>query len=324
MTYKVKAACLSALVAVLAFVYILTLVFNPENRRSNAFALLDSDLIIMADGIEITAPESSVSLSRRNNVWFFNSGAGELPVKQDRVNDLFALLSRKEAYPVRAVSSEARETLALTEERGASRIRVLGGAGLPLLDLFIGGEDVMGREVYLRMEGRDEIYSGENQFASFIDGRPASWYDLRLFRPANADNRGSAGAQVITIDSVQQAGVELPAGESYTLSRNGGGWVLQGNESAALETVRVEAWLRSVLEAEGEDFAEEGFAAGAAEGRVTLMLGDGSSRTIEIGPADDETKSRIAVVSPSPFAYILPEWNVNGLFPESSLFIKTP
>lgn len=327
MTYKAKAAALSALVAVLALVYILALVFDPGNRRSDAFAWLPPDLVVMADGIEISGPDGKISLSRRNNVWVFNGESGELPVRQDRVSDLFALLSKRDVYPPRAASSEARERLGLTEER-ASRIRVSGGAGLPLLDLLAGGEDVMGREIYLRRSGEDQIYSGDDGFLSFTGGRPVSWYDLRLFPPPGTGDAAAGGnyslSTAITIESVQEADVAIPGGESYAFRRAGGGWILPGNEGVALETVRVEAWLRTVIEAEGEDFAPAGSAAAdLTEGSITLRLGDGSSRTVRLGPADEENR-RIASVSDSPFAYVLPGWNVNRLFTGTSYFVKNP
>ncbi len=147
MTYKKKAVVLSVIVAVLALIYILTFVFDPENRSSAAFAWLDPSLLVMADGIEISGTENRIVLRRRNNVWFVADGTGEFPAKQDRVADLFALLTRKGNYPVRASSSEGIERLGLKEE-SASRITVRGGVGLPLLDLLIGSANALGTEVY--------------------------------------------------------------------------------------------------------------------------------------------------------------------------------
>ena len=305
MTSKRKIAVLSALVAVLAVIYILILVLDSISVRSDAFAWLERHLIVMADGIDISGPQGEISLSRKNNAWVFAAGPGELPVKQSRVDDLFAVLSGRNIYPLRAASIEARQSLGLTEDN-ASRIRIRGGAGLPLLDLLVGGDDVMGREVYLRRAGTNQIYSGEDQFTSFINSRPSFWYDLRLFNAVN-------------IDAVQQAEIAPPAGTAFFLRRSGGGWIVQGNESVALNNPRVEAWLRSLLEAEGEDFAAQ--APAHIEGSITLRLGDGTSRTMQAGPTLEENR-RSAAVSGASLVYVLTEWTVNRFFRESDYFLK--
>jgi hypothetical protein len=306
LTYKRKLISLSILVAVLALVFTLTLVLNPENRRSDAFAWLDSSLVVMADGIEISGPEGMTLLNRKNNAWVFNAGTRELPVKQSKVDDLFSMLSRKDVYPLRAVSSEAVERLGLGEEN-AARILIRGGAGLPLLNLLVGGEDVMGREVYLRLGGRNQIHSGEDQFSSFTNSKPVSWYDLRLFNNA------------LGIDAIQQAEISLSGTDTYILRRGGGGWIIQGNESADLDPFRVVAWLRSIIEAEGEDFASG--AMEATDGSITLRLGDGAIRTLQASPPDEQG-NRSAIVSDSSLIYILADRTVNRLFRESSYFLK--
>ena len=305
MTYKRKVTFLSALVAVLALIYTLILIFDRERRRDYVFAWLDPGLTVMADRIEITGYGGFIALNRRNNIWVFDAGDMEFPVRQSRVEDLFALLSRRAVYPLRATSPEAAERLLLTED-AAHRIVVRGGIGLPLLDLLVGGGDVLGREVFLRMAGRNQIHSGEGDFTFFTSLMPTAWYDLRLFRPFN-------------IDVVQQADIGLPDGEAFTLRRSGAGWVMQGNENVSLDALRVEAWLRSVIEVQGDDFAPN--APEYADGIIILRLGDGSTRVLEAGQISDEGEW-LAVVSGSSLVYVLSDWNFDRIFPAISHFIR--
>ena len=317
LTYKKKVTLLSALVAVLALIYILTLVFDPENRGSAAFALLDPSLLVMADGLEISGPEGRTVLKRRNNVWFISGDTGEFPAKQDRVADLFDLLSRRKNYPVRASSSEGIERLALTEE-SAFRIVVRGGAGLPLLDLLIGGADALGREVYLRRAPWNQIYSSEDSFSFFINLKANSWYDLRLF-PAE-----------LSVDSIQQVEVSFPD-ESYILRRSGRGWIIPGKENAALDTNRVEAFLKRLLEAEADSFAVS--APETIEGRITIQFGNGTTRSLQTGPLTEPSaepagpgsppaqNDRYATVSGSSYFYVLSGRTFNNLFRASSFYI---
>jgi len=310
--YNKKIVFLSALVAALAIVYILTFVLDPGNSRSAAFSWLDSSNFDMADRIEIYGVNGNTELVRKNNAWFFSTGTVELPAKQGRVEDLFAALSRKDVYPLRASSQEARQRLGLTED-SASRIIVRGGAGLPLLDLLIGRAAAVGSEIYLRRGGWNEIYSGEDRFTVFTDSSPISWCDLRLF-----SNVGG-GLAPYTIEAVQQADIELSGGEGFTLRRREATWIIPGDEGAVLDTTRVDGWLRSVLEAEGDTFGEGDIS--FVEASVTLWLGDGTSRTIEVSIPDGDNY-RKATVSGSPYVYLLAEWNFNRLFRESSYFLR--
>jgi len=313
-TFKKKAAVLSALVAVLALVYVLSFVFDPHRQNDRAFAWLEPELLNLADRIEIHGygnDGETVVLSRKNNIWGIASGMTDFPVKQGRVEDLLAALTRKGVYPRRAASFQARERLGL-EEQTASRIVIRGGAGLPLLDLLIGTAEALGQGVYLRRADKSEIYSGEDNFTLYTENGLVFWYDLRLFSH-------------IETASVQQAEIVMPPDEegginAFIFRRSGNGWIIPGTEGLDLDAIRVEGWLRSVLEAEGEDFAAA--VPVSIDGSVTLRLGDGGSRVLQIGPEDGE-KRRSAVVSQSALVYVLPEWTINRLFRDISSFLKT-
>ena len=318
MTYKRKVAVLSLVIVVLSAIYILSLVLDPENRKGAAFAWLDSSLLILADGVEIYGPGGRIALKRRNDAWFYQAGRSdyqpnentafdqsllEFPVKQERVRDLFALLAKREVYPVRASSPEGIEKLKVTEEY-ASRIIVRGGAGLPLLDLLIGSPDALGRDVHLRRTGWNQIYSAEDNFSFFTESMPRSWYDLRLF------------PQIAT-GSVQQVEISHTDMGSYILRRGGGRWIIPGKENASVDTVRVESWLRLILEAEGDDFGL--YAPEEIEGTISIWFGDGTNRTIQVGPIDED-KNRRASISGSSFFYVFSERTFFAFFRSDSYF----
>ena len=310
-TYNKKIVFLSALVAALAIVYILTFVLDPDNSRSSAFAWLDSSSSDMADRIEIYGVNGNTELVRKNDAWFFTNDTMEYRAKQGRVEDLFAALSRKELYPQRAASQEARQRLGLTED-SASRIIVRGGAGLPLLDLLVGRATALGSEIYLRRGGRNEIYSGEDRFTFFTDSNPVSWCDLKLF------SGSESGIVPYSIGSVQQADIKPSGGEAFALRRTGAGWVIQGNENA-VDTTKADAWLRSVLEAEGEDFAGDDFE--LVDGGVTLWFGDGTSRDIQFGRVN-ALSGLGARITDSPYTYVIGNLTFNNFLRESSYFMR--
>jgi len=313
MDYRKKLIALSTTAIILAVAYILTFVFAPDRRHDRSFAWLETRLHPLADRIEIFGAAGNSVLIRRNDVWFLSAWGLEFPVRQERVQDLFAALSRRDAYALRSTSLDARHPLGLSLE-DASRILVRGGIGLPLLDLLIGIDGAVGREVYLSRADEREIFSGEDRFTFFADSGPMFWLDLRLF---------AGGGVPRTIAMVQQAELTFAPPDappfSYTLRRSGGGWVLQGDERADLASPRVESWLRAVLEAEGADFGAQ--APSAIEGNITLWFGDGTARSIYVGPPEDGFY-RSAAVSDSALAYMLSPHTVERLFRESSDFVR--
>jgi hypothetical protein len=314
MVYKKKLILLSGLTALLALIYAAALIFDPErvNARNAAFVWLDAEGADRADSIVISRQgEEIVSLARKNGLWFVPAEGIDLPVKQARVEDLFRILSARGAYPLRASSAASHERLGLAEGT-AARIIIRGGAGAyPLLDLLVGNQDAAGREIYLKRQGQDEVRSGDTRIASYVNGTAGSWYDLRLFP------EGSGG----TIDTgmVQRLSVDYPGGiaEPLTLSRSGTGWTM-GSLSA--DTQRVELYIRSILDAEGEDFLPVPDSPVFNEGRITLELGDGTNRIIRCGPLDEEGKRRSAQITGSPYVYQLAEWTLGRLFREASYF----
>ncbi|GHV29344.1 hypothetical protein AGMMS4952_14950 [Spirochaetia bacterium] len=326
MVYKKKLAVLSGLVGILAAVYLLTLFFDPErvNTRSAAFLWLDPKLQDQADGIEIAkAGEwgNPVKLLRRGDAWYTVIGDAEFPAKTTRVEDLLRILGSRGAYPVRGSAASSHERLGLAEN-SAARIVVKGGAGLPLLDLLIGGRDAAGQEVYLRKNGQNEVRSGEDKLSAYISGAETSWYNLRLFS-------GPQAAQA-TLDAVQRVTVNpLPPTEDggireepLVITRNGGGWSIPGLDDESVDSQKVDTYVRGILDAEGENFVPGLNAASAAfnDGRIVLELGNGASLTLNVGSLPGDKRG--ATVNGSSYVYTLADWTITRLFRERAYFVK--
>jgi hypothetical protein len=267
---------------------------------------LESRFIRLADRIEIHGLYGNTVLVRKNNVWAIPEGVIDYPVKQVRVEELLRDLSRRKNYPIRSSTTEP-ERLGLGE--GASRIIVRGGAGLPLLDLRIGFTDASGRELYLQKAGQREIRSGEDIFTIYTDRDPRFWYDLRLF----PDLTPAMVQRVHIFPFISFSEGEDPFAP-FTLSRRNNSWI---NESTGASVPRAEAWLRQLLDAQAEGFAQLTQGANSldweAAGTMVFELGDGSSRVFRISPPDAEG-NRIAAISGSPFAYSLSDWTVRRLW----------
>jgi hypothetical protein len=310
MAYRRKLLILSSLVVLLSLLYVLSFVFDPQRAlsRSAAYAWLDSRLLDQVDRVLIQNPGLTVDLLRRGDEWLVSRQGNEYPARRLRVEDLLAALSRRAAYPVRAVSASSHLQLGL--EEGISRITLRGGAGLPLLDLLIGKGGNTGREIYLRKANSSEVRSGEDIFTAYTGSAPASWCDLRLF----PEGPGAGDLQRLT--------VYPPNGEgNYAFTRSGKGWTFMGLDLEPGEG-RIESYIRGILAAEGEDFVPassvpEPF---PAEGRLVLELGNGTVLSLSLGPEQGETGRYIAKLSDSPYLYALAGWTAERLFRDAGYF----
>jgi hypothetical protein len=329
MVFKKKLLILSILTGVLALIYAATLAFDPErvSSRDASYVWLDPKWVDQATQVEIQDKgNEGVTLVRDNGGWFVSFEGKEYPAKQARVEDLFNILSAKAAYPLRASSAASHKKMGLVENE-ASRIIVRGGPGTTysLLDLLIGEGDASGKEVYLRRSTQDEVRSGENNLASYITGTRSSWYNLRLFPENETAPVGTDMVQrIILTPPPAKPEDESPQGPGFTLSRDGDNWLQEGGNGEALDTSKVESYIRAVIEAEGEDFVSTPNVSDPVftEAQITLQIGDNTTRIIRIGPLL-ESGNRSAISSGSDYVYSLAEWTMNRIFRDVSYFSVT-
>jgi hypothetical protein len=315
MTYKNMIITLSSVIAALAIIYILTIIFDPRNRgaRSDAYSWLEPGQNNRITGIRITqSGEETVNLSRNNGKWFVTRGGKDYPARQVRIEDFLAILSKRAPYPVRSSNASSHERLWLTPDK-AVQITVAAGPGLPLLTLLIGQTDITGQNVYLRKQGQNEVRSGEDIFSSYTSSALSSWYNLRLF-PENEEGK------LIDTD-VQRLIVYAPENESPIIfTRSNREWKFNF-EISNPDSSKVDAYIRDILGVSGDDFID-----GVSPSdpmfdtcRIVMELGNGVTKTLRLGPADDGGK-RYATVSGSEFVYSIPAWAVRRLFVDKENF----
>jgi hypothetical protein len=305
----------------------LTLFFDPAriNTRSERFTWLPSGARDMADRIEIIQPHDSekLNLVLKNGKWFAllegPAGSIEAPVKQGRIDDIFRLLGTRGAFPRRGSSAGSHEMLGLGAN--ASRLTVRGGQGQPLLDLLVGNTDSSGTEVFLRKSGENEFRSGDRLISSYVNAGNTSWYDLKLF-----DEIPMALVQRVRVNFYDYTGPEFEevfiGYLDYNIVRRGENWFMNDSEMP-LDRESTESWIRTLLEAQGDDFLPPSneFTATSfpAIAMITVELGNGSSWVLQIGEARQDAKNP-ALVSGKPYAFSLPNWTVTRLLREQGYF----
>ncbi|GHV94055.1 hypothetical protein AGMMS50293_03750 [Spirochaetia bacterium] len=316
MTYKKQLTILLSIIGALCLIYILSMVFDPERvgSRSAAYTWLDSKLINQIDRISISSARETNLLVRKNNEWFVAHNGKEYPARQLRVDDFIGIFTKRAPYPLRSSSPSSHERLGLAEET-AARITISGGAGLPLLDILVGLTDTTGRDVYLRRQGQNEVRSGENKFNAYISGARSSWYNLRLF-PESEDAK-------LDVDGVQRLTVHTAGAEPQVFTRWNREWTFSGLSITDPDMGKVDAYIRGILNTEGDDFDETVSPADPMfdHSRLTLELGNGSVRTLRLS-APGEDNRRYALVSGSDYVYSLAGWAAERLFKTAADFEK--
>ena len=315
MTYKNKIITLSSVIAALAIVYILTIIFDPQRAgaRSDMYSWLEPGQNNRISGITINRQGETVNLSHNGGKWFVTRDGKDYPARQVRVEDFLTALSKKAPYPVRSTSSSVHERLSLTPET-ATQITVSAGAGPPLLALLIGQTDAAtGQNVYMRKQGQNEVRSGEDRFSIYSNSPVNSWYNLRLF-PENEDGK-------LDVKDVQRLIVYPPEEEpSRIFMRSNNEWTFNF-DIANPDFSKVESYIRDILSVSGDDFIDGiNLSDPMFNPRIIMELGNGSTKTLRLGPANEDTGGRYATISGSDFVYSIPAWAVGKLFVDKENF----
>ena len=325
MKFKNKLASLLITIAVLLVLYILGVVFEPERRssRSASYSWLDPKITDRIDRITIRqaageGPSETLTLLLINNKWHVLNNDNPIPAKQLRVNDFISLFTKLDSYPVRSNSLSSHERLGLTES-SASQVVFSGGIGQPLLNVLIGQGDNLGKNVYMRKSGQNEVRSGEDRFSAYILSNFASWYNLRLLLDDEDDYSD--------VRRIQRLEIYPPMAESQgpvrVFSRNGNIWSVTGMQSEDIDAGRVESYLRGILYAEGDDIYETAAVDDTLfnDRRIVLELDNGEIKILRFSAAD-ENNSRLALVTGTDFVYRLAGWMSERLFRENDYFLK--
>ncbi|MDR0324310.1 MAG: DUF4340 domain-containing protein, partial [Treponema sp.] len=232
------------------------------------------------------------------------------PVRQAGIKDFFDILTTRASWPVRSSSTSSHSRFGL-DETPDRRVTFYGENNV-LLDILVNA--AMGREVFLRQYGQNEVRSGENRIVSFITSSADNWFNLRLI-PESESGKIDAG-------SVQRFSV-YDKDESLIFSRRNRGWIVSSGETVIedINSTGIENYLQTILNSQGDSFVDSVFSDDPAfnYSRIILELGTGKIITIRF-TAPYENNYRLAHVSDSGYIYSIPMWVSNQVFRSLSSF----
>jgi len=312
MTYKNKFICLVSIIAIFILLYIGSFIFNADfgRTRSSLYVWLDSVNLERINRISVsTIVAEDFELIKRNNSWFIVQHGQVFPARQLRVEDFLRIFTTRASWPVRSTNVTSHDRYGLGET--ASRITIYDNNTV-LLDIMAGYDDVMGLESFFRRAGQNEVRSGDNSLNAYLYGQVSSWLDLRLIT-------GSEGS-VLNSSDVQRLSVFTPEGQQIFTRRNRM-WEITGIDIVNPDTTAIENYIRTILNTEGDSFAEidpyeeDIF----THSRILLEFGNGRVITISFSEPD-EYERRLARVSGSEYIYSIPMWTGTRLFPNPLSF----
>jgi hypothetical protein len=186
--------------------------------------------------------------------------------------------------------------------------------GASLLDLLIGGSDSSGRGGYLRKYGQNEVRTGDDKFSLYLTGPVTSWYNLKLF-PETEDGGLEA-------DGVKSLSVYSPEGRQ-DFNRVNREWAISGIAVENPDQYAVDSYVRTILYAEGDDFASSDTVGDLDfnHSRIALELVKGGTKTLRLTEANEQDR-RYAQVSGSDYVYSIAGWMSQRLFKAASEFEK--
>lgn len=312
MTYKKRLIILLSLIAVLSLLYTGSVIYYSDLGRQTSFSWLDSRSAERINRIVISTEWENFELVKRDNSWFIIHNDNEFPARQLRVQDFVNILTQRAAWSVRSNSASTHERFGLTEN--ASRITVYGGSGnTALLDLLIGGDDLIGRETYFRRYGENEVRSGDGSIKAYLSNLVTGWYNFRLIPESEGGN--------IDVSAVQRLSV-FNGEETQVFQRRNRGWIVSGIEVANPNNTSIENYIRAILNVEGDRFESDIYAEDLDNARIILEFGNGRVVTIRLGEPDETGRVNAHVTGSGTHNYIysIPSWSASRLFREAESF----
>jgi hypothetical protein len=313
-TYKNRLILLVSAVTLLGLAYTASYIFSPErgNAMSAQYVWLDKKLAANTDRIVINTESQTVELLKKDSLWLVLHNGFLYPARKTRIEDFTGILTAKSAWPVRSSGSSSHDRFGLDGEK-SPRIKIYADNTV-LLDLLCGGSDITGCEIYLRKFASNEVRSGENSIASYINGPVNNWFNLALIPESQ---EGRAG-----IDSVQRLTV-YNNGETQVFTRNNRVWTVSGINVENPDFNSIENYIRTVLNTEGDNFVDSVSSGDPVfnKSRIIFEFGNGKVVTIRLSEPD-ETNRSFAHVSGSEYVYSIPSWVTARIFRTASDFEK--
>jgi hypothetical protein len=314
MRFETRVKILSATLAFLLLALAAGWVFDPARRLERA----ESTRLVSAKKEAIARVELGgalpLVLEREGGSWFLLRGAERLPAEAGKVGAFLDALDRVTRLAAVAGSSSAWEGYGLAEGK-ARRVVLKDAAKSAIADFWVGDYGNTGREVYLRLAGKDASYSVDSGFVSYLGYGPSGWLDLRVL----PDSGGAEKVQSVAAQGklLLDAGAAKARTFGWKIVRSQGGWN-QSPEGTAIDAVAAESLVRAAVNLQAEDIAPAGTPFGATGASLSLELADGRTVSLEVGESAGDGRWKLRRSGGDGRVWTVSSYALGNLFKELS------
>ncbi len=245
-------------------------------------------------------------LERQDEVWRVEQ-AGGYPADKTKVDKLLDDLEQAKVRRAVVTSSRYHETLKVTEKENERRVRVWeAGKDDPAIDLVLGSSPNYGVN-HVRRIGENPVYEVRGLSPWSMQADSGAWIDKQLLD--------------IEADDVTELTLRNEHGE-IVLGRREDGWVVLGDESAAVDSSKIDSFVRSAgglrfdRPAAGTDDTDYGLDDPAATLELVYAIDDATSESVLArigGAAGEDGDQRYAQLDGSEYVVILSKWDADRL-----------
>lgn len=252
--------------------------------------------------IEISAPGSATRLEKEGGSWVV-AGPGRFRADQKAVGELLARVDTLAAGEVASVNPSRRGLFGV--DSTGVQVAISGAAG-PMARFWVGGSTPDFSGLYLRVEGRDEVYPVSRITRFQFDRGQQTWRDRRIV-PVEAEEirRMELSWADTTVTLVRQGSDSLKSSQ----------WTVSGNRPAEAEAPAHPEQARSMAQgfatllADGFPAVTDTIPAGwePPAWRFVIEAANGQRTTVEAGPTNAQ-KQHFVRRAGDPNVFLLGPW----------------
>lgn len=319
--YRQKLVSLASLTAALALAVAGGFLFSPQARSARAVRgrLLHAEPDEVSR-VEVSGGPESLAFERYGGSWSLVSGAERFPARAERAEAFLETVGAVRTLEAAARSQDAWKSYGLGADE-SRRVRFLGSDGKLLADFHVGRYSANGADSYVRREGDERSCKVAAAVASRLPSDRKSWLDLRAF----GESVPPEDVQRLRVQGRVRFSDGTYYGAAFSLTRSLSS-LWRSDEIPELDPSAADRFVRSVMNAEAEDYSPDGLISADEAGlRLELELGGGTLKTLRIAELPDGTGSHRASLMGSGRVMLLGEWTLRDILKApSDLRRKTP
>lgn len=272
---------------------------GPSSRKGLLFKSFDP---ASAVSIEVRASGATTRLEKEGGTWVV-AGPGRFRADQKAIGEMMARVDTLVAGEVASINPDKRGLFGVD----STGVQVtISGAGGPLARFWVGNSTADFSGLYLRVDGKDEVYPVSHITRFQFDRGQQTWRDRQIVPVEAEEIRRLTLAWADTTVTLTRQGSDSLKTAPWTVRGSGPG---QADSPARAEIARSITQGFATLLADGFPAATDTVPASwqPLSCRFEIEAANGQTTTIEVGPSNAQKQHYVRRVG-NPDIYLLGPW----------------